>query len=107
MGGISATETRSWAESFNWVVILSCGFLLWADLFSDIVVSAPMILLESASKVTETFDNLSYLPLATVQGLLKAVQVRYRGRRRWTEGHAPCMLSDTVGSCSSDSKQSV
>uniref|UniRef100_A0A8C7K6V9 FA complementation group I n=1 Tax=Oncorhynchus kisutch TaxID=8019 RepID=A0A8C7K6V9_ONCKI len=44
------------------------------DLLSDIVVSAPMILLESSSKVTETFDHLSYLPLATVQGLLKAVQ---------------------------------
>ncbi|XP_060892580.1 Fanconi anemia group I protein isoform X1 [Labrus mixtus] len=46
----------------------------YLDLFSDIVISAPMILLESSSKVTETFDNLSYLPLATVQGLLKAVQ---------------------------------
>ncbi|CAL8359654.1 unnamed protein product [Lota lota] len=46
----------------------------YIDLFSDIAVSAPMILLESASKVTETFDHLSYLPLATVQGLLKAVQ---------------------------------
>uniref|UniRef100_A0A673BWW0 FA complementation group I n=1 Tax=Sphaeramia orbicularis TaxID=375764 RepID=A0A673BWW0_9TELE len=46
----------------------------YLDLFSDIVVSAPMILLESSSKVTETFDYLSYLPLATVQGLLKAVQ---------------------------------
>lgn len=34
-----------------------------------------MILLESSSKVIETFDHLSYLPLATVQGLLKAVQV--------------------------------
>uniref|UniRef100_A0A8C7NPN1 FA complementation group I n=1 Tax=Oncorhynchus mykiss TaxID=8022 RepID=A0A8C7NPN1_ONCMY len=45
-----------------------------SDLLSDIVVSAPMILLESSSKVTETFDHLSYLPLATVQGLLKAVQ---------------------------------
>ncbi|XP_061629167.1 Fanconi anemia group I protein [Phyllopteryx taeniolatus] len=44
------------------------------ELFSDIVTSAPMILLESSSKVTETFDHLSYLPLATVQGLLKAVQ---------------------------------
>ncbi|KAM6961339.1 Fanconi anemia group I protein [Aplochiton taeniatus] len=44
------------------------------DLLSDIVVSAPMILLESSSKMTETFDHLSYLPLATVQGLLKAVQ---------------------------------
>ncbi|XP_069558030.1 Fanconi anemia group I protein [Brachyistius frenatus] len=46
----------------------------YLDLFSDIVVSAPMILLESSSKVTEAFDQLSYLPLATVQGLLKAVQ---------------------------------
>ncbi|XP_077452606.1 Fanconi anemia group I protein [Stigmatopora argus] len=44
------------------------------NLFSDIVTSAPMILLESSSKVTETFDQLSYLPLATVQGLLKAIQ---------------------------------
>lgn len=34
-----------------------------------------MIVLESSSKVTETFDHLSYLPLATVQGLLKALQV--------------------------------
>uniref|UniRef100_A0A3Q2XV84 FA complementation group I n=1 Tax=Hippocampus comes TaxID=109280 RepID=A0A3Q2XV84_HIPCM len=39
-----------------------------------IVTSAPMMLLESSSKVTETFDHLSYLPLPTVQGLLKAVQ---------------------------------
>ncbi|XP_012708751.2 Fanconi anemia group I protein [Fundulus heteroclitus] len=46
----------------------------YLDLFSDIVISAPMILLESSSKVTETFDHLTYLPLATVQGLLKAVQ---------------------------------
>ncbi|KAM6937756.1 Fanconi anemia group I protein [Xenentodon cancila] len=46
----------------------------YLDLFSDIVASAPMILLESSSKVTETFDHLSYLPLTTVQGLLKAVQ---------------------------------
>ncbi|XP_058264608.1 Fanconi anemia group I protein isoform X2 [Hemibagrus wyckioides] len=44
------------------------------DLLSNIVISAPMILLESSSKVTETFDQLSYLPLTTVQGLLKAVQ---------------------------------
>ncbi|KAM8890961.1 Fanconi anemia group I protein isoform 2-T2 [Spinachia spinachia] len=46
----------------------------YLDLFSDLVVSAPMILLESSSKVTETFDHLSYLPLTTVQGLLKAIQ---------------------------------
>lgn len=37
-----------------------------------------MIVLESSSKVTETFDQLSYLPLATVQGLLKALQVYNR-----------------------------
>lgn len=50
-------------------------FALTTDLLSSIVMSAPMILLESSSKVTETFDQLSYLPLSTVQGLLKAVQV--------------------------------
>ncbi|XP_066523635.1 Fanconi anemia group I protein [Hoplias malabaricus] len=44
------------------------------ELLSNIVMSAPMILLESSSKVTETFDMLSFLPLNTVQGLLKAVQ---------------------------------
>lgn len=37
-----------------------------------------MILLESSSKVIETFDQLSFLPLTTVQGLLKAVQVNSR-----------------------------
>lgn len=57
------------------------GFFSSSDLFSDIVVSAPMILLESSSKVTETFDHLSYLPLATVQGLLKAVQVPKQANR--------------------------
>ncbi|XP_066558133.1 Fanconi anemia group I protein [Amia ocellicauda] len=44
------------------------------DLFSDIIASAPMILLESSSKVMETFDHLAYLPLNTVHGLLRAVQ---------------------------------
>uniref|UniRef100_A0A8C5MGA8 FA complementation group I n=1 Tax=Leptobrachium leishanense TaxID=445787 RepID=A0A8C5MGA8_9ANUR len=44
------------------------------DLLSDIVISAPLILQNSSSKVTEAFDHLSYLPLKTVQGLLKAVQ---------------------------------
>uniref|UniRef100_A0A673MIX1 FA complementation group I n=1 Tax=Sinocyclocheilus rhinocerous TaxID=307959 RepID=A0A673MIX1_9TELE len=47
---------------------------IYSNLLSSIVMSAPMILLESSSKVTETFDQLSYLPLSTVQGLLKAVQ---------------------------------
>ncbi|XP_069078793.1 Fanconi anemia group I protein isoform X1 [Pleurodeles waltl] len=44
------------------------------DLLSDIVVSAPLILQNCSSKVTEAFDHLSFLPLNTVQGLLKAVQ---------------------------------
>ncbi|ERE79846.1 Fanconi anemia group I protein isoform X1 [Cricetulus griseus] len=43
------------------------------DLLSDIILYAPLIL-QSCSKVTETFDYLSFLPLQTVQGLLKAVQ---------------------------------
>ncbi|KFW07858.1 Fanconi anemia group I protein, partial [Eurypyga helias] len=44
------------------------------DLLSSIVVSAPLVLQTSSSKVTETFDNLSFLPIDTVQGLLRAVQ---------------------------------
>ncbi|NWW88171.1 FANCI protein, partial [Rhynochetos jubatus] len=44
------------------------------DLLSNIVVSAPLVLQTSSSKVTETFDNLSFLPIDTVQGLLRAVQ---------------------------------
>ncbi|NWS43770.1 FANCI protein, partial [Probosciger aterrimus] len=44
------------------------------DLLSSIVVSAPLVLQSSSSKVTETFDNLSFLPIDTVQGLLRAVQ---------------------------------
>ncbi|XP_072326661.1 Fanconi anemia group I protein isoform X1 [Scyliorhinus torazame] len=46
----------------------------YIDLLSDIVTSAPLVLLDSSSKVIEAFDHLSYLPLSTVQGLLKAVQ---------------------------------
>ncbi|KAJ8249453.1 hypothetical protein GJAV_G00235090 [Gymnothorax javanicus] len=48
-----------------------CHFI---ELFSDIAVSAPIILLESSSKVMETFDHLPFLPLCTVEGLLQAVQ---------------------------------
>ncbi|NXR15986.1 FANCI protein, partial [Semnornis frantzii] len=44
------------------------------DLLSSMVVSAPLVLQSSSSKVTETFDNLSFLPIETVQGLLRAVQ---------------------------------
>ncbi|XP_063048702.1 Fanconi anemia group I protein-like, partial [Engraulis encrasicolus] len=44
------------------------------DLLSSMVTSAPMVLLESSSKVIATFDQLSFLPLSTVEGLLKAVQ---------------------------------
>ncbi|NXM31653.1 FANCI protein, partial [Oxyruncus cristatus] len=44
------------------------------ELLSNIVVSAPLVLQTSSSKVTETFDNLSFLPIGTVQGLLRAVQ---------------------------------
>uniref|UniRef100_A0A8C5L1E5 Fanconi anemia, complementation group I n=1 Tax=Jaculus jaculus TaxID=51337 RepID=A0A8C5L1E5_JACJA len=44
------------------------------DLLSDIIMYAPLILQSCSSKVTETFDCLSFLPLQTVQGLLKAVQ---------------------------------
>ncbi|XP_008068810.1 Fanconi anemia group I protein isoform X1 [Carlito syrichta] len=44
------------------------------DLLSNIITYAPLVLQSCSSKVTETFDYLSFLPLQTVQGLLKAVQ---------------------------------
>ncbi|XP_007944281.1 Fanconi anemia group I protein [Orycteropus afer afer] len=44
------------------------------DLLSSIVMYAPLVLQSCSSKITETFDYLSFLPLQTVQGLLKAVQ---------------------------------
>ncbi|XP_062944841.1 Fanconi anemia group I protein isoform X1 [Cynocephalus volans] len=44
------------------------------DLLSNIIMYAPLVLQSCSSKVTETFDYLSFLPLQTVQGLLKAVQ---------------------------------
>ncbi|KAJ6662812.1 hypothetical protein lerEdw1_011016 [Lerista edwardsae] len=44
------------------------------DVLSNIIVSAPLVLQNSSSKVTEAFDHLSFLPLDTVQGLLKAIQ---------------------------------
>ncbi|XP_004577990.2 Fanconi anemia group I protein [Ochotona princeps] len=46
----------------------------YLDLLSDIITYAPLVLQSCSSKVTETFDFLSFLPLQTVQGLLKAVQ---------------------------------
>ncbi|XP_040824470.1 Fanconi anemia group I protein-like isoform X1 [Ochotona curzoniae] len=46
----------------------------YLDLLSDIITYAPLVLRSCSSKVTETFDFLSFLPLQTVQGLLKAVQ---------------------------------
>ncbi|KAM6426593.1 Fanconi anemia group I protein [Liasis olivaceus] len=44
------------------------------DLLSSIILSAPLVLQNSSSNVTEAFEHLSFLPLDTVQGLLKAVQ---------------------------------
>ncbi|KAB1257453.1 Fanconi anemia group I protein, partial [Camelus dromedarius] len=44
------------------------------DLLSDIIMCAPLVLQSCSSKVIEAFDYLSFLPLRTVQGLLKAVQ---------------------------------
>ncbi|KAM5291420.1 Fanconi anemia group I protein isoform 2-T2 [Glossophaga mutica] len=44
------------------------------ELLSSIIVHSPLVLQSCSSKVTESFDYLSFLPLQTVQGLLKAVQ---------------------------------
>ena len=48
--------------------------LLIPDLLSSTVSCDPQALLESVSKVREAFDYLSYLPPATAEGLMKAVQ---------------------------------
>ncbi|KAL8197612.1 UNVERIFIED_CONTAM: hypothetical protein K2H54_034266, partial [Gekko kuhli] len=57
-------------------VIISAGSPIshFIDLLSSIISYAPLVLQNSSSKITEAFDQLSFLPLATVQGLLKAVQ---------------------------------
>ncbi|XP_054433560.1 Fanconi anemia group I protein [Pteronotus mesoamericanus] len=44
------------------------------ELLSDITMHSPLVLQSCSSKVTESFDYLSFLPPQTVQGLLKAVQ---------------------------------
>ncbi|XP_024417549.2 Fanconi anemia group I protein isoform X2 [Desmodus rotundus] len=44
------------------------------ELLSNIIMHSPLVLQSCSSKVTESFDYLSFLPLQTVQGLLKAVQ---------------------------------
>ncbi|XP_036211599.1 Fanconi anemia group I protein isoform X1 [Myotis myotis] len=44
------------------------------ELLSSIIMYSPLVLQSCSSKVTESFDYLSFLPLQTVQGLLKAVQ---------------------------------
>uniref|UniRef100_A0A663E936 FA complementation group I n=1 Tax=Aquila chrysaetos chrysaetos TaxID=223781 RepID=A0A663E936_AQUCH len=65
-------------ETFKVVYQLLLLFFYFSDLLSNIVVSAPLVLQTSSSKVTETFDNLSFLPIDTVQGLLRAVQVNLK-----------------------------
>ncbi|XP_072255232.1 Fanconi anemia group I protein [Pyxicephalus adspersus] len=50
----------------------TCHFI---DLLSDIVYATPLILQNSASKLTAAFDHLFQLPFSTVLGLLKALQV--------------------------------
>lgn len=62
-------------QVFNRVVTrASSPISHFLDLLSDIITCAPLVLQNCSSKVTETFDYLSFLPLQTVQGLLKAVQ---------------------------------
>ncbi|KAG2471095.1 FANCI protein, partial [Polypterus senegalus] len=68
------------------------------DLFSDIVVSAPMILLDSSSKVIEAFDQLSYLPISTVQSLLKAVQIQVDIHSRYNASANEAFCLEILGS---------
>ncbi|CAI9573693.1 unnamed protein product, partial [Staurois parvus] len=48
------------------------------DLLSDIVYATPLILQNSASKLTAAFDHLFQLPFSTVLGLLKALQPLFK-----------------------------
>ncbi|KAM5171281.1 Fanconi anemia group I protein [Mantella aurantiaca] len=48
------------------------------DLLSDIVYATPLILQNSASKLTSAFDHLFQLPFSTVLGLLKALQPLFK-----------------------------
>ncbi|XP_077327370.1 Fanconi anemia group I protein [Lithobates pipiens] len=48
------------------------------DLLSDIVYATPLILQNSASKLTAAFDHLFQLPFCTVLGLLKALQPLFK-----------------------------
>ncbi|XP_043410632.1 LOW QUALITY PROTEIN: Fanconi anemia group I protein [Prionailurus bengalensis] len=62
-------------QVFNRVVTrASSPISHFLDLLSNIIMYAPLVLQSCSAKVTETFDYLSFLPLQTVQGLLKAVQ---------------------------------
>lgn len=62
-------------QVFNRVVTrASSPISHYLDLLSNIIMCSPLVLQSCSSKVTETFDYLSFLPLPTVQGLLKAVQ---------------------------------
>uniref|UniRef100_A0A673TR06 FA complementation group I n=1 Tax=Suricata suricatta TaxID=37032 RepID=A0A673TR06_SURSU len=62
-------------QVFNRVVTrASSPISHFLDLLSNIIMYAPLVLQSCSAKVTETFDYLSFLPLHTVQGLLKAVQ---------------------------------
>ncbi|KAM6201256.1 Fanconi anemia group I protein isoform 2-T2 [Rhynchocyon petersi] len=62
-------------QVFNRVVTkASSPIVHFLDLLSSIVMYAPIVLQSCSSKITDTFDYLSFLPLPTVQGLLKSVQ---------------------------------
>ncbi|XP_055969830.1 Fanconi anemia group I protein [Sorex fumeus] len=62
-------------QVFNRVVTrASAPISHYLDLLSNIVMYAPLVLHSCSSKVIEAFDYLSFLPLHTVHGLLKAMQ---------------------------------
>ena len=61
-------------DKWGSTVCLNIYYFVLSDLLSKTVMSAPQILLESSSKVRETFDYLSYLSPSSADGLLKAIQ---------------------------------
>ncbi|XP_064629898.1 Fanconi anemia group I protein-like [Lineus longissimus] len=61
-------------QILNRVVIPSTPVRHYLELLSAMVLQAPLIFLESLPRIRETLNNLAFLPVATAEGLLHALQ---------------------------------
>ncbi|KAG8516321.1 Fanconi anemia group I protein, partial [Galemys pyrenaicus] len=71
---LNRVVTRTSAPIGHFLEATDSEISVFSDLLSNIITCAPLVLQSCSSKVTEAFDYLCFLPLQTVQGLLKAVQ---------------------------------